>query len=121
MIFIIDGTLPSLNEMITTAKKSKYAYAEMAEVAKNKVSWSAIRDLGRIKLEPSDYRMMWYCPNKRKDKDNVIAGQKYIFDGLQEAGFLKNDGWSQIGRITHDFDVDAAYPRIEVYITEVSK
>lgn len=116
MKLVITGTLPSLNEMINASKSSKYKYVAMKDRAIRAVAWSAVKQLGKIKLAKADYTIHWYCPNKRKDKDNVIAGQKFIFDGLQEAGIITNDGWSQIGIITHIFEVDKNNPRIEVDI-----
>ncbi|WP_028609216.1 Holliday junction DNA helicase [Paenibacillus harenae] len=116
MKLIIEGTLPSLNEMINASKSNKYKYVQMKDRAIRMVAWSAVKQLGKIKIAKADYTITWYCPNKRRDKDNVIAGQKFIFDGLQEAGIISNDGWSQIGKITHDFGVDKDNPRIEVLI-----
>lgn len=63
----------------------------------------------------------WYCKNKRKDKDNIMAGQKFIFDGLQKAGVLSNDGWKQIGDVTHRFEVDKRNPRVEIVLQEVGE
>lgn len=50
-----------------------------------------------------------------------MAGQKFIFDALQEIGFIKNDGWKQIRNVTHMFEVDKNNPRIEIEITEVKE
>lgn len=117
MKLIIPGTLPSLNEMINASKGNKYGYVKMKNQAIYLVQCSAkVSKLPPI-TELCDYAITWYCPNKRKDKDNVMCGQKYIFDGLQEGGYLSNDGWKQIGKVTHDFDVDKLNPRIEVNIT----
>ena len=119
MKITIPGTLPSLNEMINASKRNKYAYVKLKDEAiKLVVTFAKF-----CKLPPLpnkyDYTITWYCPNKRKDKDNVMCGQKYIFDGLQEAGYLKNDGWSQLGSVTHRFEVDKANPRVEVEILEI--
>lgn len=61
------------------------------------------------RLKPIDYQadfnFLWICRNKRRDKDNIIAGQKFIFDGLQNAGIIKNDGWGEIGKIHHNFTI----------------
>jgi Holliday junction resolvase RusA-like endonuclease len=120
MKLTIPGTLPSLNEMINASKRNKYAYVKLKDEAIKLVAISA--KLCKIPLLPNkyDYSITWYCPNKRKDKDNVMCGQKYIFDGLQEAGHLDNDGWNQLGVVTHRFEVDNKNPRIEIEIVEVS-
>lgn len=118
MKIIIPGTLPSLNEMINASKRSKYEYVKLKNTAIRAVVYSSITKVPR--LPPSDFIITWYCPNKRKDKDNIMAGQKFIFDGLQEAGKLVNDGWKQIGSVTHRFEVDKQNPRVEVEIKGVS-
>jgi Holliday junction resolvase RusA-like endonuclease len=69
--------------------------------------------------KPIAVTITWYCPNKRKDKDNVMAGCKFIFDALQVVGLIKNDGWNQIAGIVPRFEVDRENPRIEVIIEEV--
>lgn len=117
MKLIIPGTLPSLNEMINTSKASKYKYVSIKKTALRTVVLVA----SKLPILPkADYEITWYCPDKRKDKDNIMAGQKFIFDGLQAAGKLTNDGWGQIGKVTHDFKVDKINPRVEVEIREVS-
>ncbi|MNC77913.1 Endodeoxyribonuclease RusA [compost metagenome] len=71
-------------------------------------------------MERIDVRVTWYCDTMRQDKDNISAGVKFILDGLQAAGVIKNDGWKQIGRIEHDFAIDRENPRVEVDVIEVS-
>jgi Holliday junction resolvase RusA-like endonuclease len=118
VILVIPGTLPSLNEMINASKRSKYVYVKMKNEAIRTVVYSSITKIP--KLPPSDYIITWFVPNMRKDKDNIMAGQKFIFDGLQEAGKISNDGWKQIGSVTHRFQVDKLNPRVEIEIVEVS-
>lgn len=121
MKITIPGTLPSLNEMINSSKRSKFAYVKMKNEAINSIMWAIKESIKRTTIyfpTPADFVITWYCPNKRKDKDNVIAGQKFIFDSLQEIGLLKNDGWKEIGSITHLFEIDKVNPRVEVIICE---
>lgn len=33
----------------------------------------------------------WYEPDERRDPDNIMAGQKFILDGLVAAGTIPND------------------------------
>lgn len=114
MKLTIPGTLPSLNEMINASKRNKYAYVKMKDTAIRLVVWSAKISKVQPITEKHDYEITWFCPNMRKDKDNIVAGQKFIWDGLQELGILKNDGWGQIGKVTHDHQIDKKNPRIEV-------
>jgi hypothetical protein len=80
------------------------------------VAWSA-KPLPE--LPPADYVITWYCKNMRQDKDNIMAGQKFIFDGLMAAKKLQNDGWKQVRDVTHKFEVDKKNPRIEVVIRAI--
>ena len=105
-----------MNEIIKKSKAHYMAYAKMKKMYTEKVKRSA-ESLPVIKR--ADFIIVWYCENKRKDKDNIVAGQKFIFDGLVEGGILENDGWKQIGDISHVFKVDKENPRIEVIIDEV--
>lgn len=114
MKLVIPGTLPTLNEMINASKRNKYVYVKMKDEAIRKVEWAAKASKLQPITDKHDYLITWYCPNKRKDKDNIVAGQKFIWDALQEIGILKNDGWKQIGRVTHEHVVDKDNPRIEV-------
>lgn len=106
--------------MINASKRNKYAYVAMKDKAINVVGWSFKQAMpGQPPPGLSDYTFTWFCPNKRKDKDNIMAGQKFIFDALQEIGFIQNDGWKQIRNVSHQFEVDKSNPRIEVEIREV--
>jgi Holliday junction resolvase RusA-like endonuclease len=116
---VILGNLPTLNEIIDAAKRSRYIYAEMKITNDELVAWSALSQK-IADLEYADFNIKWICKNKKFDKDNIMAGQKFIFDGLRLAGKIKNDGWKQIGKVAHEFEVDKHNPRIEIEIIEVS-
>ncbi|EJW14256.1 RusA family crossover junction endodeoxyribonuclease [Paenibacillus alvei] len=115
----IEGELPSLNEIIDAAKSHWSSYREMKETNTSIVAWTAKRLPCIERTKKIDVTIIWYCKDKRRDKDNIMAGQKFIFDGLKEAGIIENDGWKQIGDVTHRFRVDRKNPRIEIEIEEV--
>lgn len=114
--FIIKGDLPGLNEIISAAKKHHKAYAQMKRDNTGYIAWQV---QGFPKVNEVDVTITWYCRNKKKDKDNIMAGQKFIFDALVEVGVMSNDGWKNIREITHKFDIDKLKPRIEVELREV--
>lgn len=116
MKLIIPGTLPSLNEIIDAAKRNPHEYSKMKRAFTAYISQLAKKQLGNVSVEHADFEFRWYCPNKRKDKDNVIAGQKFVLDSLQHAGIIGNDGWKQIGDLNHKLEVDKQNPRVEVII-----
>lgn len=106
-----------MNEIVAVSKKHHMLYANMK---KDYTALVMISAQGLPKVSKADFIITWYCENKRKDKDNIMGGgQKFIFDGLVKAGILENDGWAQIGNVTHLFEVDKGNPRIEVEIAEV--
>jgi Holliday junction resolvase RusA-like endonuclease len=118
MKLTIPGRLPGLNEITDAARGNRYASAKMKKEYTELVAWCA--KAARLpRMEKIDLAITWYEPNKRRDKDNIMAGQKFILDGLVQAGVIANDGWKQIGDITHRFRVDKANPRIEVELIEV--
>lgn len=117
MNFTIAGSLPTLNEIIDASKSHWSVYHEMKRTYTDLVALSC-RNISKMKRV--DAEISWFCKDRRQDLDNIMAGQKFIFDGLVQAGKLKNDGWKQIRRISHRFFVDSKKPRIEVVLREVS-
>lgn len=65
--------------------------------------------------------LQWFCRNKRKDMDNISFAKKFILDGMQEVGYLKNDGWNEIAGWEESFHVDRDNPRIEIEIEEAAE
>jgi len=112
--------LPTHNDFIHANRLNKYAGADMKKKATELAAWSA-----KAQLKPiaglCEYMFIWYEPNKRRDPDNIAFAKKFVFDGLIQAGIIKNDGWGNIAgftdRFIHDPDCKAAY--VEVLIHEV--
>lgn len=118
MKFTIPGELPAMNEIIKKSKSHYMAYSTMKKKNTELVAWSA---KGLTPVERADFVITHYCKNKKKDPDNVQGGAtKFILDGLVASNILENDGWKQIGDITHIMKVDKDNPRIEVIINEVT-
>lgn len=115
---IITGELPGLNEIIALSKKHWASYANEKRDLTQDIALLAKSQIKK-KYTKIDLSFTWYCKNKRRDKDNIIAGQKFIIDALVEAGVIENDGWEQIGNISHSFEVNKENPRVEVIIEEV--
>jgi len=111
--FTIPIRLPGLNEIIDAAKANKHVYAKLKETYTDAVVWSA---KGIKPFEAGYLDITWYEPHRQRDTDNIAAGKKFIMDGLQKAGIIKNDGWEQILGFTDAFAVDKENPRVEVVI-----
>jgi len=117
MKFKIPGRLPGFNDIIDAAKRNPHEYARMKETYTAMVAWLA------KKLPPYEKVALvitWYEPDRRRDPDNIMAGQKFILDGLVAAGVLPNDSQKYIAGIVHRFRVDKQNPRVEVEIRGVS-
>lgn len=116
---IIPGELPDLNQIIEEAKNHWSNYSSLKKTNTQIVAYCTKQHV-KQKYKKIDIEINWVCKNKRKDKDNIMAGTKFILDGLVAAGIIKNDGWAHIGEIRHRCTVDKQEPRIEVKITEVA-
>ena len=116
---VVKGILPGMNEITKANRANRFQGGKQKKEYDNLVIWSCKAS----KLKPieglNNYQFTWYCKNKRKDKDNIMAGQKFIFDGLQKAGIIENDGWNNVGDINHRFKIDKENPRVEIEIEEI--
>jgi len=117
---VIPGELPGLNEIIEYSKEHWAKYAGEKHNRTEEIAYLAKSQIKK-KYKKVDLIFNWYCKDKRRDKDNIIAGQKFVLDGLVAAGIIENDGWKQVGNIFHYFKIDRENPRVEILIEEVGK
>ncbi len=119
--FFIPGRLPGMNEIIDEARGNKFASA----VQKTKYT-KLIVDVVRLTFRNyGAYNLMdkvwisftWVEKDKRRDPDNLVAGKKFIMDGLVRSGLLENDGWNQIAGFTDTWKVGE--PGVWVEVKEV--
>ena len=117
MQITIKGEFPTLNEVIKASKSHYMAYANQKKEF-TQLTMIHVNRMPKIDFK-AHYTFTWYRKNKRNDPDNVQVGTKYIFDGLIKAGVLKNDGWNEVGGISHFFRTDKNNPRVEIEVSEV--
>lgn len=116
---VIPGEMPGFNEIIAVAKKGRGKYQPYNEMKRGNtslVSWASKKVPKKKKIFLD---ITWIEKDKRRDPDNIASAVKFIWDGLVEAGVIKNDGWSENGGWSNSFDVDKDNPRVEVIIKEV--
>lgn len=114
MLIVVDGELTDFNTYDNASRRNKYAAAKIKKTETERVAW-ACKVAKTKKLEGIyDYQITWFMKNKRKDKDNIVFSHKFIYDGLQLAGIIENDGWQQIGKFIYDIKVDKENPRVEI-------
>ena len=105
---LIPGEFPGLNEVTAANRTNRYAGAAQKRRATDAVAmYVKAHRLRPLFPQRYNWRFTWYCADRRRDPDNIASACKFVFDGLQKAGVLDNDGWSQVGEICHRFVVDA--------------
>lgn len=113
----ITGRLPGLNEIISANRSSKYEAAKQKKDVEGMIMWYIHEQLKGVRIDkPVKLTHWWYEPSKRRDKDNVMAGKKFIWDALVRTGVLKNDGWNEIEDSRDYVLVDEVNPRVVVEI-----
>lgn len=116
--FVIPDKLPSLNDYVDACRKHPKAGANMKKKHQGRIK-KAIRECGVHPMKtPVIVEIAWFEPNRRRDKDNVRFGVKFILDGLVEAGIIRNDTWNDIEDIHDTYNVDTRNPRIEVTLVK---
>jgi Holliday junction resolvase RusA-like endonuclease len=125
----IPGPLPGMNEIIDAKARSSMtvgrggkrwdAYSDMKRAVGAKVMMLA-RASGFKKITtPAVFLFEVREPNKRRDPDNFCSGaEKMIFDALQEAGLLENDGWKQVKAISRTWSVSKLAPGVLLTVLE---
>lgn len=115
----IPTLLPNLNDMLAAAKVRRGSWSKYSEM---KQIYGAIckADLKAAKLTPIrtpvSVQFIWQEKNKRRDKDNIAAAQKFVLDALVELQILTNDGWAQIRSIRHEWTVKPDEPGVWVVL-----
>lgn len=119
MKIIINGAFPGLNEFISANRKRAGNWScgnDMKKHEQNRVAYQ----LPRWHTERPVYiRYVFYCKNRKMDKDNIAGFFHKIFqDALVARGCIPNDGWNNITGFSDTFYVDPKAPRVEVEIVE---
>lgn len=120
----IECELPAMNEIVDVAKRQtklgrRIVWSQYADYKKGYdgiVAGAAKQQQLTPVKKQVDVHVTWCCKDKRKDKDNIAAGIKFILDGLKLAKIIPDDNWQWIGDIHHRFVVDKDKPRVEVML-----
>jgi len=119
--FFIPGLLPGMNEILAAAARRKGRWSQYGAL---KSSWGhtialcileyRLAAMGAVSVE-----FRWVEKSKKRDKDNIACGKKFILDALVQAGILHDDGWMHVTGFTDSFTVDALRPGVLVTLREV--
>lgn len=118
---IIKGNLPGRNEAEDAARTHWSAGAKLKKQYTELIAWEC-----RIqKIKPYIMSVLitikFFERDYRRDADNIIAGTKYILDGLVIAGVIKNDTRKLVSLRIEPVEVDGKNPRIEVEIRSIKE
>ena len=103
--FILDTLPPTMNEIIAMAKpfkgKKKCSAYDLAKIEWNLIIGAIVREK---KLKPFT-TPVWvhirFFVNKKLDRDNLRACQKFILDGIVKSKFIVSDGQNWVEDITY--------------------
>ena len=110
---------PTLNEYIKAERANKFKSANMKKEWTEQLAWEIKTQTRNKFTEPVEIMYYWYCQDKKKDKDNVAYGKKFINDALVMANVIPNDGWNNISSFRDYFEIDKNDPRVELSIREI--
>jgi len=106
---IIPNRLPGMNDIIAAAHNRHGNFSKYAEMKKR----YGLEIILLIKTQclrpitvPVDIDFHWYEDNikgKKRDKDNISAGKKFVLDALVDSGIIRDDDWKQINTFTDHF------------------
>ena len=112
----IPGEFTTLNEYIAAVNANRYKGAQIKKAETNRVAWEC-RGIKPIEKYPVNIIVTWVRKDRKTDPDNCDFAIKFILDGLQCAGDLKQDTWNCISCITHKHKVDKDNPGVLIEIT----
>lgn len=103
--FTVPMQFPGMNEIIDAAKSSRWSYQEMKKSCDQCVFvYARNAKVSAIQL-PVSIELVWFEPNRLRDKDNVMTGVKFVLDGLRRAKILPGDGWKWVKDIRQQVQV----------------
>lgn len=99
--FFLDFPLPTLNEMIRTARGNKYAAAAQKKKYTNLVAEEIMVQTDRPHYDAVALDIAWIETKKKRDPDNVYASIKFLCDGIVAAGIIDDDDRDHVASITN--------------------
>lgn len=121
----INGKLPGMNRIVDSAKTLKYqkgrkrvyVYTDDKRYYSDRIA--QLCKLQRLKpVKTAILSVTFYEKAMRRDPDNIMAGCKFILDGLVRAGILPDDNVKHVRHLSCSFVPSAAADRITVTLTE---
>lgn len=117
--FTIAGRLPSYNEYINSCRRAWYIGASFKKKQTKRVSMELIAAGVPKFTRPVLMHFRWFERDRRRDRDNIRSGEKYIMDALTERERITNDTQKWVIDSHHEILLDKQNPRIEIDIEEI--
>jgi Holliday junction resolvase RusA-like endonuclease len=118
--FFLDFPLPTLNEMIRTARGNKFASAAQKKKYTELVATEIMVQTERPHFNAISLDITWIETKKKRDPDNVFTAVKFILDGMVAADIIRDDDRDHVVSITNR--IAASYSRgVAVMASSVPK
>lgn len=119
MMITIHGEFPGMNEFIK-ANRTGHGKWNAGNAMKQRDQNRIAAQIPKCRFDkPIWITYRYYCPNKKKDLDNISGYFHKVFqDALVTRGVIHDDSWKYIIGFKDEFFVDRNNPRIEVEVTE---
>ena len=118
--FFLDFPLPTLNEMIRTARGNKYAAAAQKKKYTDRVAMEIIVQTECPHFEAISLDITWIETKKKRDPDNVFSAAKFICDGIVAADIIDDDDRDHVASITNRIAVSDSRG-VSVMVSSVPK
>lgn len=95
--------VPGFNQMINAAKsygtrthsRIYNSYTAMKKKWVDRLCFEIYKE-NILPVDKVFVYLLWFEKNKKRDPDNIASFVKFVFDALQKAKIVKNDGWNEI-------------------------
>ena len=118
--FFLDFPLPTINDMIRTARGNKFAAAAQKKKYTNLVAWEIMAQTPTTVFEAVSLDVTWIETKKKRDPDNVFGAAKFILDGMVAADVINDDDRDHVAAITNRIAVSDSRG-VSVKVTSVPK
>lgn len=119
MKFVIQGSLPGLNEYTKACRGNAYGANTLKKNTERIITLYARQARLKPFTKPVMIHIEWFEKNNRRDIDNIVFAKKFILDALVKMHVLSDDSRKYVKEITDHVETDASNPRIEVTVLEV--
>jgi hypothetical protein len=120
--FIIPHKLITLNEYIDKERGHRIAAAKIKK-SLTAVCANFAKDIKGV-IDPAkqyDIQFFWTTPNNMIDADNITFGQKFILDGIVQAGVLKDDTRRHVRNLHHNIETVKGVTQVKIVLTLITK